>query len=157
MMGVENVETLGPWTAHVEAMDKALAESDAGESVRAWRRAYSSALSHPGWLGLFTVASAALRVGMFPGFARSAEARARETYWIAFFRARQQRSFTGVLRTAEAFALLGDRDSADKCLRVAEALELSASDAAEVNRMRLLAQRLDQRDGREGAEWSRQA
>ena len=89
-MDVENIETLGPWTAHIETMDKALAANDAGESIRAWRRAYSAALSHPSWLGLFTVATASLRVGTLPSLARSAAALARETYWIAFFRARQQ-------------------------------------------------------------------
>src|SRR5881628_4174479 len=54
------VETLGPWTAHIQAMDQALQSNDPGESVRAWRQAYSSALSHPGWLGLLTVANASL-------------------------------------------------------------------------------------------------
>jgi hypothetical protein len=129
-MDAEHIEALGPWTVHIEAMDKALAANDTGESLRAWRRAYSFALSHPGWLGLFTVATAALRVGTFPSLARDAAALARETYWIAFFRARQQRSFTGVLRTAEAFAMLGDGDSADRCLRFAETLDLSTSTAA---------------------------
>ena len=141
-MDVEHIETLGPWTAHIEAMDKALAANDTSGSLRAWRRAYSFALSHPGWLGLFTVATAALRVGRFPSLARDAAALARETYWIAFFRARQQRSFTGVLRTAEAFAVLGDGDSAKRCVRFAETLGSSASAAAEIDRVRLLAHRL---------------
>src|SRR5215467_6021911 len=57
------VETLGPWTAHIQAMDQALQSNDPGESVRSWRQAYSSALSHPGWLGLLTVANASLRLG----------------------------------------------------------------------------------------------
>jgi hypothetical protein len=156
-MDVENIEALGPWTAHIETMDKALAANDAGESIRAWRRAYSAALSHPSWLGLFTVATASLRVGTLPSLARSAAALARETYWIAFFRARQQRSLTGVLRTAEAFAMLGDRDAAERCVRVAQALESSAGDAAEIDRVRVLAHRSDQRDAGAEAEWSRLA
>src|SRR2546422_10406583 len=94
------IEALGPWTAHIQAMNLALSENDPGESVRAWRQAYSSALSHPGWLGLLTVAAASLRLGAFPGLARGAAGRARESYWIAFFRARQQRSHNGVLPTA---------------------------------------------------------
>jgi hypothetical protein len=156
-MDVENIETLGPWTAHIETMDKALAANDAGESIRAWRRAYSAALSHPSWLGLFTVATASLRVGTLPSLARSAAALARETYWIAFFRARQQRSLTGVLRTAEAFAMLGDCDAAERCVHVAQALESSAGDAAEIDRVRVLAHRSDQRDAGAEAEWSRLA
>jgi hypothetical protein len=134
-MDVEDIEMLGPWTAHIETMDKALASNDAGESIQAWRRAYSAALSHPSWLGLFIVATASLRVGTLPSLARSAAAQARETYWIAFFRARQQRSLTGVLRTAEAFAMLGDRGAAERCVSVAEALESSAGDAAEIDRV----------------------
>jgi hypothetical protein len=153
-MDVENIETLGPWTVHIEAMDKALAANDAGESLRAWRRAYSFALSHPGWLGLFTVATAARRVGTFPRLARDAAALARETYWISFFRARQQRSFAGVLRTAEAFAMLGDSDSASRCMRFAETLDSSTSAAAEFNRVSLLAHRFGQEDKSEEAERS---
>jgi hypothetical protein len=139
------IETLGPWTAHIQAMDQALAGNDPGESVRAWRQAYSSALSHPGWLGLLTVANASLRLGAFPGLARDATARARETYWIAFFRARQQRSLNGVLHAAEAFGMLGDRATVEQCMRVAEGLASHADDAEEVHRVRLIAARLADR------------
>ena len=136
------IEALGPWTAHIQAMDQAVAENDPGESVRAWRQAYSAALSHPGWLGLLTVAAASLRLGAFPGLARGAAARARETYWIAFFRARQQRSLNGVLHAAEAFGVLGDRSTVEQCMRVAEGLAVRAGDVEEVNRVRLIAARL---------------
>jgi hypothetical protein len=136
------VETLGPWTAHIQAMDQALLSSDPGESVRAWRQAYSAALSHPGWLGLLTVASASLRLAAFPGLARDAVARARETYWIAFFRARQQRSLNGVLHAAEAFGMLGDRSTVEQCMRVAEGLASRAGDAEELDRVRGIAARL---------------
>jgi hypothetical protein len=136
------VETLGPWTAHIQAMDQALLSGDPGESVRAWRQAYSAALSHPGWLGLLTVASASLRLAAFPGLARDAAARARETYWIAFFRARQQRSLNGVLHAAEAFGMLGDRSTVEQCMRVAEGLASRAGDSDELDRVRVIASRL---------------
>src|SRR6266403_3431079 len=136
------IETLGPWTAHIQAMDQALSENDPGESVRAWRQAYSSALSHPGWLGLLTVADASLRLGAFPGLARDAAARARETYWIAFFRARQQRSLNGVLHAAEAFGVLGDRSTVEQCMRVAEGIAALSGDGADVDRVRILGTRL---------------
>ena len=136
------IEALGPWTAHIQAMDQAVAENDPGESVRAWRQAYSAALSHPGWLGLLTVAAASLRLGAFPGLARGAAARARETYWIAFFRARQQRSLSGVLHAAEAFGRLGDRSTVDQCMRVAEGLVALSGDGADVDRVRILGTRL---------------
>jgi hypothetical protein len=156
-MDVENIEALGPWTTHIETMDNALAANDAGESIRACRRAYSAALSHPSWLGLFTVATASLRVGTLPSLTRSAVALARESYWIAFFRARQQRSLTGVLRTAEAFAMLGDCNAAERCVRAAKALESSAGDAAEIDPVCVLAHRSDQRDASAEAEWNRLA
>jgi hypothetical protein len=136
------VETLGPWTAHIQAMDQAIQSDDATESVRAWRQAYSSALSHPGWLGLLTVANASLRLGVFPGLVRDAAARARETYWIAFFRARQQRSLNGVLHAAEAFGMLGDRTTVEQCMKVAEGLAARAGDAEELERVRVIAARL---------------
>ena len=136
------VEALGPWTAHIQAMDQALANNDPGESVRAWRQAYSAALSHPGWLGLLTVAAASLRLAAVPGLARDAVARARETYWIAFFRARQQRSLNGVLHAAEAFGMLGDRSTVEQCMRVAEGLASRAADGDELERVRLIAARL---------------
>jgi hypothetical protein len=136
------IETLGPWTAHIEAMDQALESNDPGESIRAWRQGYSSALSHPGWLGLLTVANASLRLSAFPGLARDAAARARETYWIAFFRARQQRSLNGVLHAAEAFGLLGDYSTVEQCMRVAEGLATSTGDTEQLDRVRLIGARL---------------
>ena len=136
------IETLGPWTAHIEAMDQALESNDPAESIRAWRQAYSSALSHPGWLGLLTVANASLRLSAFPGLARDAAARARETYWIAFFRARQQRSLNGVLHAAEAFGLLGDYSTVEQCMRVAEGLAASTGDTEQLDRVRLIGARL---------------
>lgn len=139
------IEALGPWTAHIQAMDQAAAEDAPGESVRAWRQAYSAALSHPGWLGLLAVAAASLRLGVFPGLARGAVARARETYWIAFFRARQQHSLTGILHAAEAFSRLGDRATVEQCLRVAQGLASRSGDVDDVDRVRLTASRLAER------------
>jgi len=136
------IETLDPWAAHIQAMDQALMTNDRSESVRAWRQAYSSALSHPGWLGLLTVANASLRLGAFPVLARDAAARARDTYWIAFFRARQQRSLNGVLHAAEAFGTLGDHSTVEQCMRVAEGLASRTGDAKELERVRQIAVRL---------------
>src|SRR5438445_7577815 len=139
------IDALGPWTAHIQEMNRALADNNPGESVRAWRQAYSAALSHPGWLGLLAVAAASLRLGVFPGLARGAVARARETYWIAFFRARQQHSLTGILHAAEAFSTLGDRPTVEQCRRVAEGLATRSGDGDDVDRVRLTAARLAER------------
>src|SRR5262249_58388911 len=85
------VETLGPWTAHIQAMDQALQSNDPGESVRSWRQAYSAALSHPGWLGLLTVAHPSPPLRAFPRPARRAPAPARAPHWAPLFPARRQR------------------------------------------------------------------
>src|SRR5262249_23518333 len=136
------VETLGPWTAHIQAMDQALQSNDPGESVRAWRQAYSSALSHPGWLGLLTVANASLRLGVFPGLARDAAARARQADWVAVFPARQPRSPHRVPAAAAALGVLRDRSPVEQCMRVAEGLASRAGDAEELERVRVIASRL---------------
>ena len=73
---------------------------------------------------------------------RGQAARARETYWIAFFRARQQRSLNGVLHAAEAFGMLGDRSTVEQCMRVAEGLASRAGDSEELDRVRVIASRL---------------
>ena len=137
-----SIEPLGPWTAHIQAMDHALSKNDPGESMHTWRRAYSAALSDPGWLGLLTVASASLRLGAFPSLAQNAATRAREAYWIALFRARQQRSLKGVLCTAEAFSMLGDRAAFAQCTRAAAALAANGGDSDAVNLVRCFAERL---------------
>ena len=132
-------ETPGPWTEYVRAMDQALAETNATAAVRAWRNAYAAALGTPGWRGLVEVASASLRIGTIPGFGKASEARARETYWTALFRARQQGSLNGVLDAAEAFGALGDRAMVEQCIRVAESLAALNGDAAAADQVRVLA------------------
>ena len=135
----------GSWTQHLQRMDEALGEGNASGAVRAWRHAYAAALGSPGWVGLVEVAAASLRIGELPGFARASEARARETYWTALFRARQQGSLNGVLDAAVAFGAIGDRSMVEQCIRVAESLAASNGDADARTRVRDLAERLAQR------------
>lgn len=139
------IDTPGPWTEHVRAMDQALAEMNATAAVRAWRNAYAAALGMPGWRGLVEVATASLRIGAIPGFGKASEARARETYWTALFRARQQGSLNGVLDAAEAFGALGDRPMVEQCIRVAENLATLNGDARGGERIRALAADLAER------------
>ena len=135
----------GPWTEHIHAMDQALAERNATAAVRAWRNAYAAALATPGWRGLVEVAAGSLRIGAIPGFGRASEARARETYWLALFRARQQGSLNGVLDAAEAFGALGDGAMVEQCLRVAEGLAALHSDKGAADRVRALAATIAER------------
>jgi hypothetical protein len=140
--GVGDLETLGPWTAHIQTMDQTLAERDPRAAVGAWRQAYSAALSDPGWRGLLTVSTASLQLRAFPGFAGEAITRARETCWIAFFRARQQRSLDGVLSAAATFENLGDFAAYERSMRVAEMLATRTGEATAVDRLRLFMARL---------------
>jgi hypothetical protein len=138
-------DSSGPWREYIRAMDLSLAEANATAAVRAWRNAYAAALGTPGWRGLVEVAAASLRIGAIPGFANASEARARETYWTALFRARQQGSLNGVLEAAEAFGTLGDRTMVEQCIRVAESLAALNGDASEAARVRELAADLTDR------------
>jgi len=94
--------------------------------VRAWHRAHAVVINQPGWQPIVRVAEAARSIGAIPGFARAAEARARETYWIALFRAHRDGSLAGVLETAEGFGVLGDRNMVEQCIRIAEGLATRA-------------------------------
>ncbi len=134
-----------PWTAHLEAMDTAIAANNASAAVLSWRHAYAAALDQPGWRGLVDVAGAALRIGTIPGFKKAAESRARESYWTALFRARRQGSLNGVLDTAEAFGALGDRVMVEQCIRIAERLAVLTGDTEAADRVRVLAADLAQR------------
>jgi hypothetical protein len=137
--------TQSPWTPHLDAMDAAIAGSNASSAVLAWRHAYAAALDQPGWRGLVEVAGAALRIGVIPGFRKAAESRARESYWTALFRARRQGSLNGVLDAAEAFGTLGDRVMVEQCIRIAERLALLTGDSDAAERVRALAADLAQR------------
>jgi hypothetical protein len=142
-MMCHDIETLGPWTAHIEAMDQTLAGSNLRACVGAWRQAYSAALSDPGWRGLLTVANAARRLCALRGLAGEATAWARETYWIALFRARQQRSLDGVLSAAAAFEQLGDHVALERSVRVAEVLATQTGEVADAERLRVFMERRD--------------
>ena len=120
------------WREHLSEMEQALAAGQAAAGVRAWHRAHAAAMDQPGWQSIVHVAEAAQRIGAVPGFGRAGQARARETYWVALFRAHREGSLTGVLQTAEGFGRLGDRNMVEQCIRIAEGL--AARDSAEQGR-----------------------
>ena len=76
----------------------------------------------------FEVGEAYLRIGELANERQAAPPTARRLYLTAFFRARQQGSLDGVLRTAEVFAALGDREVLIQCLRVADQVAERAHD-----------------------------
>jgi hypothetical protein len=118
-----------PWTTPLERVDGALARKQYSAAVRAWQEAHAAALAAPGWEGLVAAGQAYRRIGEATGFRKSADAKARDLYMTALTRARREPSVPGVLRVAEAFHSLGDRDVALQCARIAERLALRDPEA----------------------------
>lgn len=111
-----------PWAVHLRAVHKALARHDVGGAEQAWHEAYGVALRSRRWEGMIEVGDAHLRIGETANGPKAAQAQARRLYLAALFRARQEDSLEGVLRAAEAFAALGDRDVVEQCLRIAQSV-----------------------------------
>jgi hypothetical protein len=125
------------WQPHLAKVDAALARGDVAGAAMLWREAYAAALASRHWEGLVEVGDTYRRLGELGGFRPAATAKARQAYLAAFFRARQEGSLAGVLRVAEAFAELGDREVVARCIRVAEALAAQARDATGRERVRV--------------------
>jgi len=103
-------------------IDEALAAKDIDAAVEAWREARAAAVRRGGWKSMVALGDAYLRIGDRAEFRRGFTAGARESYLNALFRARDERSIEGVLRSAQAFAALGDVDVVGYCLQVASRL-----------------------------------
>ncbi len=131
-----------PWAASIQQMDEALARRDIGGAERAWHAAYFAALRSRRWEGRLAVGEAYLRIGGGAKGPQTAGAKARENYLAALFLARQQGSLDGVLRVAEAFAALGDREVVDGCLRIADRLALAGGDPRAPARVRAFREQL---------------
>lgn len=129
------------WKQHLEKVEEAMSRDQLGAAANHWRQAYASALRSRHWEGLVAVADAYRRLGRAGGFAKASEAKARQAYLAALFRARQEGSVDGVLRVAEAFADLGDREVVDRCIDVARAAAVRAHDARGEVRVRVFAER----------------
>lgn len=129
------------WKAHLEKVEDAVSRNDLAQAVMLWREAYAAALRSRHWEGLLAVAEAYRRLGGLAGFGRASEAKARQIYLAALFRARQEGSLDGVLRVAEAFADLGDREIVDRCIAIARTVAVQARDARAEHRVRVFAER----------------
>lgn len=110
------------WTSHLERMDAALVAQDISLAERAWLQGYQQALGSRRWEGMVEAGDAALRIGAAAKSPRLAAPTARQAYLTALVRARSQKSVDGVLRTAEAFARLGDGEVVEQALRIAREL-----------------------------------
>jgi len=139
-----------PWTTYLRQVNEALARKNVSAAVRAWHDAYVTALGSRRWEGMVEVGDAYLRIGDLSGFRKESEAKARRIYLGALFQARAQGSLDGVLRVADAFLVLGDREVVYQCLRIAESLADRGRDASARARVRAFEARL--RDSVPGVE-----
>lgn len=128
----------------VQRVDDALAKGDLTAAERAWQDAYTAALGSRRWEGMLEAGDAARRIGEASGSGKAADARARQAYLTALWRARRAGSLDGVLRAAEAFSALGDREVVAQCLRIAERLAAERRDAQARDQVLTLSQRLGQ-------------
>jgi hypothetical protein len=111
----------------IQSVEEAVMHRNVTAALREWEDAYRAAVARGRWEQLVEAADAYREIGEAVGSRERFDAKAREIYLAALFRARQQDSLDGVLRVAEAFAALGDRDEVERCLRIAE--RLAAQDA----------------------------
>ena len=112
----------GPWTPSAQQVETALARKEYSAALRAANEAYELALASTRWDGMICAGDLYRRIGNATGLRRSFDTKARESYQKAFFRARQQASVEGVLRSIEGYASLGDSQMVGLGLRVADRL-----------------------------------
>jgi hypothetical protein len=109
-----------PWAPHITAVDAALRAGDLSAAATASTEAYRAALAGRRWEGLVEAADAYLRVADAAGAPHAGAPRARELYLAALFRARDAGSVEGVIRVAQSFDRLGDREATAHAMRVAQ-------------------------------------
>ncbi len=149
-------EALKKWQAHLMSLEKAasgaqgatwqvneaLTRKDIPAAQRAWREAYVAALKNQRWEGLVEAGDLYLRIGDAAGDRKAALPQARQAYLRAMVRARADGAVDGVLRVAEAFDKLGDREVAERSLRIAERMAAQTHDAESSGRVSAFRERL---------------
>ena len=110
------------WAEHVALVDEAVARGDVSGGVRRWHDAYASALTSRRPEALVAAGEAFVRLSVAAGTPDGGKPNARRAYLAALGLARRQHSVDGVLSVARAFRALGDREVAEHCVRMAEAL-----------------------------------
>jgi hypothetical protein len=126
------------WRASLRTMNEALRQKNPRAAEMAWRDAYGAALASRDWEPMLEAGAAYLRIAEVAGTPAARYPKARTAFLAAFYRARQQDSLKGVLRAAEAFARLGDREVAAQCLTVAEGMAARGGDPQAQARVRAL-------------------
>ena len=129
------------WKAQLERVDDALVRNDLAGAEMLWRKAYAAALKSRHWEGMVAVGDAYRRLGDRAGFRNASDAKAREAYRIALFRARSEGSVEGVLRAAQGFAELGEHAVVEQCIGVARSVASQARDPRAEERVRAFSER----------------
>lgn len=129
------------WQARLLAVEEAMARGDLLTAERLWRDAYVAALKSRHWQGMVAAGDTYRALGARAGFRTSAVAKSREAYLTALFRARDEGSVEGVLRTAERFAELGDRDVVEQCIQVARRVAEQSPDPQAEEHVRAFTER----------------
>jgi hypothetical protein len=103
------------WTLRLREAGAALEEGQTHVAIARLRAAHHAALRTGRWDAMVEVGDLARHAGAVPR-ARTTASRA---YLAGLARAREQRSVAGVLRVAEGFAALDDREMVEYCIGVA--------------------------------------
>ena len=125
-----------PWTIHLRKAEEALAGKNVRAAEQSWQEAYRAALSSKRWEGMVAVGDASRRIAEVAGSREASAPRARRLLLTALERARQEKSVDGVLRVAEAFDTLGDREMVNESVRIAEGLAAQSREADARERVR---------------------
>jgi hypothetical protein len=123
------IDTSDSWEGGLDTARAAVAAGEPSAAARAWREAYGDAVRTRRWEPMLAVGDAALEIGRAADDDPDARHLARQSYLVAVILAEQQRSLDGVLRSAEAFANLGDRAVAEQTLTIARRLARNREDA----------------------------
>jgi hypothetical protein len=134
-----------PWAASLRAAESALAQRNLRAAVQAWDAAHLAAVGSLSWEGLIEVGDTYLRIGQASGLRDTTLATTRRAYFAALFRACQKDSLEGILRTAQAFAGLGDAHVVEECVGLAELL--AAGDPVAQSRVAEFVRSLEGRAG----------
>jgi hypothetical protein len=107
------------WARHMREAEAALAAGDGQVAVARLRAAHRAAVRTGRWEALAEVGDAARRAGALTPPPPRAARTASRAYLAGLARAHEQRSVEGVLRAAQGFAALGDREMVEYCIGVA--------------------------------------
>ncbi len=110
--------TAPAWAANLKELDRSLSVGDVTAAGSAWPEAWSAALASRRWDALIAVGDSTRRFGELSDTRRTADAKARRAYQLAYHRAQAEGSLEGLLCAAEAFADLGDREVVQAILGV---------------------------------------